>query len=320
MMSNLNIAFIGPENLAKELGKQGTSSDITFYNLKKGETTLTIIRTSRYPDKISSLFYSVSLAKFALVVIDEINATLGETILMLNAVGISEGIFVLRNYIDQNQIAPIIRGTLLENYHVFPDDKTALREWLIDRASKEMPVTGDSKGIVPVDHHFPVKGIGTVVLGCVQAGCIRRHDNVRVLPTGKQIQIRSIQMHDDDTDIACQGDRVGLALKGIEAEELDRGYVITSDPGVQYSTEVKGPAEIIPYWPEPLKEQMVLYAGHWMQFLPCRVSSVIYGKDFRKPEIELVFDQEFIFVPGSRVILHYLENEKLRIVGTLRIS
>ncbi|NLB01670.1 MAG: elongation factor Tu, partial [Methanomicrobiales archaeon] len=48
-MGNLNVAVLGPAGYAKDLGKKGTESDITFYNLKKGEDTVTIIEPTRYP-------------------------------------------------------------------------------------------------------------------------------------------------------------------------------------------------------------------------------------------------------------------------------
>lgn len=56
-MPNLNVAVIGPEGYAKDLGKKGTVSDITFYNLKKDDITVTIIEPTRYPEKLSSLFF-----------------------------------------------------------------------------------------------------------------------------------------------------------------------------------------------------------------------------------------------------------------------
>ena len=318
-MPNLNIAYLGPEDLVKELGKKGTSTDITFYNMKKGEVTLTIIEPSRYPEKLSSLFYTASLADLAILVIDALSAKLGEIILMLNATRIKDGAIILRNYIDKGQIAPLIRGTVLEQYTELPDDPVVLREWLWSRAGEHKSARNNEKGSVPIDHHFNVKGIGTVILGCVQEGTIRRHDQLTVHPLGKQAQIRSIQMHDDDAEEASAGDRVGLALKGIESDDLDRGFVLSSDPRIISSLKITGTADIIPYWPQPLKEQMILYAGHWMQFLPCRVSAVSDTGDFRKPTLTLEFDRELIYLPGSVIILHYLESEKLRIVGTITI-
>jgi len=318
-MPNLNIAFLGPADLAKELGKKGTSTDITFYNMKKGDVTITVIEPSRYPEKLSSLFYTASLADLAILVIDALSAKLGEIILMLNAAGVRDGAIILRNYIDKGQIAPLIRGTVLEQYADLPDDPVLLREWLWSRAGAQKTARTTDKGSVPIDHHFNVKGIGTVILGSVKEGTIRRQDQLTVHPLGRQAQVRSIQMHDDDAEEAFAGDRVGLALKGIEADDLDRGYVLSSDPRIISSLTLSGTAEIIPYWPMPLKEQMVLYAGHWMQFLPCRITRISDNGDFRKPELTLQFERELIYLPGSVIILHYLESEKLRIVGTIRI-
>ncbi|MHC1631523.1 MAG: hypothetical protein ACXQT4_04425 [Methanotrichaceae archaeon] len=42
-MANLNVVVLGLQGYAKHLGKIGTSTDITFYNLKRGENTVTFI-------------------------------------------------------------------------------------------------------------------------------------------------------------------------------------------------------------------------------------------------------------------------------------
>jgi len=47
-----------------------------FYNLKRGEATVTFIEPIRYPEKLSSLFYAVSLSDRVILVVDEISATL----------------------------------------------------------------------------------------------------------------------------------------------------------------------------------------------------------------------------------------------------
>jgi selenocysteine-specific translation elongation factor len=317
-MSNLNIIIIGPADIAKEIGKKGTSTDITFYNLKKGEATLTIVEPTRYPEKLSSLFYAASLSDIAVVVIEKITASLGECILELQCMQISRGYLILRNYIDISQIQPLIRGTVLEGYTVLPDDMNVLREQLLADAGRIAGKNENEPGIVPIDHHFPVKGIGTVILGSVRAGTIRKHDQVTVFPTGKTVQIRSIQKHDDDVNLASEGDRVGLALKGVEAEDLDRGYILSASADIRCSLEITGIMNIIPYWPEPLKDQMILYAGHWMQFLPCRVHDISVTGDWHSPRVTLVFEKELVFRPGSTIVLHYLEGEKLRIVGTMK--
>jgi selenocysteine-specific translation elongation factor len=323
-MSNLTIAVLAPNGYADNLGKKGTTSDITFYNLKKGEATVTFIEPTRYPEKLSSLFYAISLADRVVLVVGEINAIFGETILMLQCAGKSNGYIIFRNYLTSDQIAPLVKGTVLEHYEPFEDDTLGLREKLLDIAVKmtvhQKVKDSGGNGTVPVDHHFNVKGVGVVALGCVAHGAIKKHDSLKILPTGKTAQVRSIQKHDDDADIAVTGDRVGLALKNIETEDLDRGYVLTNDPAITSAATVSGKAQLVRYWPAPLKEDMVLYVGLWMQFLPSRLTRVTVGSDWRMPELTLMLEKPLVYFPGARVVLTYLEGGKLRVVGTLALS
>jgi selenocysteine-specific translation elongation factor len=172
-------------------------------------------------------------------------------------------------------------------------------------------------GSVPIDHHFNVRGIGTVILGCVADGWIKKHDKVRVEPIGKMTQIRSVQKHDDDFAWAYAGDRVGCALKDIEAEDLDRGFVLTTDPQVVSSTTIVVQASLVKYWPSAMKEQMMVSVGHWMQFLAARVTTVDNGVDWHKPMLTLEMETPLVYKPGNRAILHHLDGGKLRIMGTI---
>jgi selenocysteine-specific translation elongation factor len=322
-MSNLTVAILAPPDYAKDLGKKGTTSDITFYNLKKGDATVTFIEPTRYPEKLSSLFYAVSMSDRAILVVDEINATFGECVLMLQSAGKASGYLILKNYIGPDQIAPLIKGTVLEHYEVIEEDMVGLREKMLDIAIKQTAHQkaheSAGKGVVPVDAHFNVKGVGVVVLGSVAQGGIKKHDTLRVLPTTKTAQIRSIQKHDEDSDSAVKGDRVGLALKNIESEDLDRGFVLTNDPSVIFAETITGPAQLVKYWPAPVKEGMVIYAGHWMQFLPTRVAKVEAAGDWRMPTLTLTMEKALVYSPGARVVLHYLEGGKLRVVGFMTL-
>lgn len=315
-MANLTIAVLGENGYAKNLGKAGTASDITYYNLKREDTTVTFIEPTRYPERLVSLFYAVSTAAGALVVVDAITAQFGECVLMLDSAGIQDGWLVLKNYLTPEELAPLIRGTVVEHYTVIEDDPVAEREFFLSHAQKQ-PAPGTGPGTVPVDHAFPVKGIGTVVLGDVAIGTVRKHDTLTVLPGGKTVQVRSLQKHDDDADFAVQGDRVGVALKNIEAEELNRGDVLTGDKEMMVREEITAEARLVKYWPSALKVGMVLYLGHWMQFIPCRVTAVTDEGDWHHPTITLALEKPVVARPGDNGVLCYLEGGKLRVTGTI---
>ena len=174
-------------------------------------------------------------------------------------------------------------------------------------------------GVVAIDHAFNVKGIGTVILGGVTNGTIRQHETVRVLPGEKTAQIRSIQKHDDDMVEAWKGDRVGLALKNIAADDLERGQVLTTSDSLTIGTTIQGPVQLGRFWRTPLKEGMVIHVGHWMQFVNGRIQEVSQGADDTQT-IVVECEKDLVYMPGDTAVLHYLDAGKLRVAGTITIQ
>ena len=318
-MANLNVVILGALDYAKDLGKKGTTSDLTFYNMKRGENTVTIIEPTRYPERLAPLFYAVSLASKAILIVDQINPVFGECVVMLHCARMKNGIVIARNYITREQLMPLIKGTVVEGYEFMEDDKNALREKLMDEVAKIETSCDFSFGTMPVDHFFNVRGVGTVVLGCVVEGAIKKHDELKVLPGDKIAQVRSVQKHDEDFDCAGVGDRTGMALKGVDVEELDRGTILTNDTQIKHISSFTAKAEIVKYWPSPIKEGMVLHLGLWMQFVPARVEAVSAEKDWQNPEMSLKLDKILIYKPGAKAIMTYPEGGKLRVVGTIEL-
>jgi len=320
-MGNMNVAVLGAKDLAEKIGKKGTITDVTFFEIKRGNDSVTLIEPSKYPEKLSSLFYSVDMSEFAIFTVDKIDASLGESIVMADLFNIKKGWIILRNYIQKEQLAPLIAGTSLESYTFIEEDHIKMREDLLDIAQKEKRTPGEgTRGTCPVDSHFNVKGVGTVVLGSVIDGYFRKHDKMQVFPLKREVVLKSIQKHDIDADDGVKGDHVGLALRGIESDELDRGYVLTTDPSMKMTRKLTGKAELIKYWPSPLKEGMVLHVGHWMQMVPCRIAAVDDGSNFRNPTLTIELETDIIHKPGDNGIMMYLEGGKLRIAGSIRLE
>ena len=319
-MGNITVAILGALDYGSSLGKKGTSTDITLYNLKKGEDTVTFIEPTRYPERLAPLFYACALAKEAIVVVDELNATFGEQLVMLQCSDIKSGYIVMRNYIPKEKIQPIIKGTSLETFEFVADDASVLREKLLADAAKQKPVqTTQAVGTVPVDHAFNVKGVGVVVLGIVAYGIVQKHATLNVLPGAKTAQVRSIQKHDDEFDVAGEGDRVGLALKNVEVEDLDRGTVLTNDPSIKTTNKLQVQASLVKYWQTPIKAGMVVHIGHWTQFITSKVEEVSDAVDPKKPNLTIALDKSLAYRPNDKAVLMYLDGAKLRVAGTVNL-
>ena len=74
-----------------------------------------------------------------------------------------------------------------------------------------------------IDRAFTLRGIGTVVTGTLWAGAIGEGDALRVEPLGRDVRVRSVQVHDRPVARAEAGQRVAVSLPGIERTELRRG-------------------------------------------------------------------------------------------------
>jgi selenocysteine-specific translation elongation factor len=101
---------------------------------------------------------------------------------------------------------------------------------------KLKPKSSDGPLMIPVDHAFDVKGVGTVVLGVVKQGTVKVYDELVLLPGKKNILVKSIQMHDDPVESSSSPARVGLAVKGASADEISRGDMICAPDTVLVSS------------------------------------------------------------------------------------
>ena len=81
-----------------------------------------------------------------------------------------------------------------------------------------------------VDRVFSLRGIGTVVTGTLWSGTIGDGDVMRAEPAGRDVRVRSVQVHEQPVERAEAGQRVALALPGVERSELRRGDALIA-PG-----------------------------------------------------------------------------------------
>ena len=121
-----------------------------------------------------------------------------------------------------------------------------------------------------VDRAFTLHGIGTVVTGTLWSGSVGEGDELRAEPAGIDVRVRSVQVHDEPVERAEAGQRVALALPGIERNALQRGDAL-AEPGaypVSYRLDVEL-AEL-----EPIGDHTRVHVHHGTTETPARVLRV----------------------------------------------
>src|SRR5579875_3159685 len=190
-MPSIVVACVGDPGVAAGLGKKGTTSDLTLYNTVQGDRQFVFVEPTRFPEKMVAL---------------------PTTIVRGPSVG-------------DDELRRALKGSRLESEPFLAEDLPHLRETIGAWAAPERP--GPVR--VPIDHAFQVKGVGAVALGLVAQGRLEAHAKLRLYPTAQTVEVRSIQVHDVDRASAATGERVGVALKGVDARELERGQILAPE-------------------------------------------------------------------------------------------
>jgi selenocysteine-specific elongation factor len=113
----------------------------------------------------------------------------------------------------------------------------------LDAAAASAPAGRPADGPVrlPVDRAFTLRGIGTVVTGTLWSGEVRVGDRLAIAPDGPAARVRSVQVHDAPVEAAAAGQRVAVALTGVERRAVRRGQwlVDARAPGASYRLECR---------------------------------------------------------------------------------
>ena len=218
IMDSVIVAIPNDEALAAELGKKGSQNGITYYNRKAGEAAVVIMAPSDAVSKFYAVAEIMSIADVAIISTSNTDALLGESIIIASMLG-KKTIFT-----KENDISGILKSVSIKECE-FSERKELVEKlgtFKRDQSSRAEELRID------IDKSFPVKGVGTVLLGIVRSGTVNVHDSLKS-SGGKDISVRSIQVHDEDQQQAGPGDRVGIAAKGIDYTEVEKGDVLSKE-------------------------------------------------------------------------------------------
>jgi selenocysteine-specific translation elongation factor len=260
-IKNLSIFAYGLDEFTRVLSKKGTESDITLSNRKDDNGIFTFLTPSRFPEKVSSLTDSIYPSDIAILNGDNISKDLGEVIVALDLMKKTSGYFITGDSKNIDILRNITKNTSLSNYKFFSGNPM---EFLSEiNAVEHKPMFSNTT--VMIDHFFKVKSVGVVALGFVLGGKVEKHQELNLSYIDKKVQIKSIQMHDEDVESADSGSRVGLALKGLEVEELERGMVL-SDHEFNYVKEFDGKFEPHPSLKQPVDDEFEFFVSDEMRY------------------------------------------------------
>ena len=158
---------------------------------------------------------------------------------------------LLSSYDFPGDDIPVIRGSALQAMEgeAGSDATTPITE-LMETVDDYIPTPvrdEDRPFLMPVEDVFSITGRGTVGTGRVESGVINKNDEVEIIgikDTRKTV-VTDIEMFRKFLDDARAGDNVGLLLRGVDKESLERGQVVAKPGSITPHTKFKAQVYVL---------------------------------------------------------------------------
>jgi elongation factor Tu len=169
---------------------------------------------------------------------------------------------------------PVIRGSALKALESTSTDSDAPEyesiKNLMDAVDSYIPTPErdiDKPFLMPIEDVFGIKGRGTVATGRIERGQVKTGETVELVgihAKSRDLVVTGVEMFKKTLDDGQAGDNVGLLLRGIERDELERGQVLAKKGSVKPGTKFK--AEVYVLSKEEGGRHTPFYAGYRPQF------------------------------------------------------
>ena len=256
--------------------EKGITIDIGFSFFTLKEYSITLVDAPGHADLIRSVVAASSIADGAILVIDGKEGPkiqTGEHVLILESFNINNVIIAL-NKIDllesdeiekvKKRIENLIKDTRLKDAPIIPvSAKTGkgieeLKKTLhLIIKNPQRMVEGPFK--MPIDHHFAIKGMGTVLTGTVHRGEASIGDEVEIVPLKLKYKIKSIQIMKESKKKVTAGNRVGIAISGLDPKKIDRGYYLSAPDSITSTEYISIECKVNRLYQKTLKPQMTTH-------------------------------------------------------------
>lgn len=145
--------------------------------------------------------------------------------------------------------SPIIRGSALKALEGDATNVAAIKQ-LMETVDAFIPTPArevDKPFLMPIEDVFSISGRGTVVTGRVERGVIKLNDKLQLvgLRNTRESVATGLEMFNKVLDEARAGENVGVLIRGVEKDDVERGMVLCHPNSVTPHTEFKGPVYVL---------------------------------------------------------------------------
>ena len=200
---------------------------------------------------------------------------------------------LLKKY-EYDENAPIIKGSATKALEGSASDEESILELVkaMDDYIPEPKRELDKPFLMPIEDVFSIKGRGTVATGRVEQGIVKVNEEVEIvgIRDTKKSVVTGVEMFKKNLDQGQAGDNVGILLRGIEREDIERGQVLAKPGSITPHTEFDSEVYIL------TKEE----GGRHTPFFKGYEPEFYFRTTDVTGEVELPADKEMV-MPGDTI-------------------
>lgn len=175
---------------------------------------------------------------------------------------------LLTKYKYPGDKVPVIRGSALKALQGDAEGEKAITELMktVDEYIPEPVRELEKPFLLPIEDVFSIKGRGTVVTGRVTRGKVKVGETVEIvgIKATQSTVVTGVEMFRKSLDEGLAGDNIGVLLRGVEKEQVERGQVLAAAGSVKPHTEFE--AEVYVLTKEEGGRHTPFFTGYRPQF------------------------------------------------------
>lgn len=185
--------------------------------------------------------------KYLIVFLNKVDLVDDEELIDLVEMEVRE---LLSEYGFPGDDTPVIKGSALKALQGDPDAEAAIMELMVtvDEYIPTPERDTDKPLLLPVEDVFSITGRGTVASGRIDRGAVRVGDEVEIVgikPETQKAVVTGVEMFRKTLDYGEAGDNVGVLLRGIQRDDIERGQVLAKPGSITPHTKFKAEVYVL---------------------------------------------------------------------------
>jgi selenocysteine-specific elongation factor len=254
---------IDPDRLKEEKAR-GITIELGFAHARIGETDVAFVDVPGHERFVRTMLAGVGGIDLVMLVVAADESVMPQTrehFDICRLLRVPRGLVVLTkaDLVDAEtvdlvrlEVRELVEGSFLEGAPVIPVSAAsgaglpALRDAILAVAAPPERRTAGDAVRLPIDRAFTMRGFGTVVTGTLVTGAIDVEQELVLLPSGRPVKVRGVQVHGARQARVLAGQRAAVNLGGIEVAEVGRGQTLSSRGSIRATRRADATLELLP--------------------------------------------------------------------------